>query len=109
MSRKRTDHGTTPMFDLPTGGGLAPEPKQRLRTIVSGKCPQCVNQGKKVGLVRDGQHLIWRVHWVKTFGSTSRLCHASGAPLCENSAIRIPGETTPTCPCETTTTETDQP
>ena len=104
MTKKDASRGTAPMFDLPTGGGPAPEPKQRLRTIVSGKCPACVNQGKKVGLVRDGQHLIWRVHWVKTFGSTSRPCHASGAPLCENSAIRIPGETTPTCPCENTAT-----
>lgn len=60
-------------------------------------CPDCTHLG--AALVRDGDHLVWRVHWVRTYGHADRQCRASGQRLCDAPARKVPQAKNPTCPC----------
>jgi hypothetical protein len=85
------------LLDLPERA-RGQERKKYLKSSAQGNCSDCATQ-KKIGLVRQGEHIVWRQHWIKTWGNAVRQCRASGAPVCEAPARVIPGETPPKCPC----------
>jgi len=60
-------------------------------------CPDCTSLG--AALVRDGDHLVWRVHFVKTYGNAQRQCRASGQRLCDAPHRKVPQGKTLPCPC----------
>lgn len=71
-------------FHLETAGpGLELSKKdQKVAIVDRGLCPGC-NNDKKTGLVRQGSHLVWRIH-DRLIGSGARIpCHTSGIPVCE--------------------------
>lgn len=89
-----------PLFELPTRG-TGESTTRRARSTPSaahGKCPDCATD-KPVGLVRQGEHLAWRVHLRRMLSGASLECRASGVPLCEAPAKHQPGMETPACPC----------
>lgn len=57
-----------------------PEPVKRPRTVASGRCPEC--SGQRVGVVRQGEHLVWREHMYTTWGGSRQLCRASNVATC---------------------------
>lgn len=101
-----TDHEplfAQPLFDAPKpaqGGGS--EMKTRTRSTPSvrqGKCPECATTGT-TGIVRQGPHLVWRLHTRSTLSGARLDCRASGAPICQVAPKPLPSVTTPTCICE---------
>jgi hypothetical protein len=77
-----------------------PEPHgDGARAATWGKCPECANE-RKIGLLLQGEHLVWREHWLRTWGSLLRQCHASGTRLCQAPAVTLPGERAPRCACD---------
>lgn len=60
-------------------------------------CPDCTHLGAAV--VRDGDHLVWREHWVKTYGNAQRQCRASGQRLCDLPQRKMPQGKPLACPC----------
>jgi hypothetical protein len=73
-----------------------------LRAVAHGACPLCSNDD--VGLARQGAHLAWKDHSVRTWGGISLQCHASGQRLCDLPARdlkRFTVKPTPTCSCGT--------
>lgn len=45
-------------------------------------CPEC--QGTRpIGLLRQGTHLVWRIHDRLTVGGARIPCRASGVAVCE--------------------------
>ena len=69
-------------------------------SIARGSCPECHHRGT-IGIVRQGNHHVWRVHRKTTMSGSGMDCHASGVPICTAKPCPINGVTTPTCPCET--------
>lgn len=57
-------------------------------------CSRC-HGSKKIGLVRMGKHLVWRVHDRVTMGGVHTHCPASGATLCDSPCR---GSEVVTCP-----------
>lgn len=53
---------------------------KRLKSVRFGKCPGCT--APRIGLVRLGDHLIWRQHWITTWHGTRVLCYASFIAVC---------------------------
>jgi hypothetical protein len=90
-----------PLFELdPAHGGVSEVDTTRRspRSITRAMCPQCASLGP-TGIVRQGSHLVWRVH-NRTLGSGVRIeCPAVGVPLCQVPPRTTPGVTTPTCTC----------
>lgn len=71
-----------------------------LKAVAHGSCPRCTTE--RVGLVIQGGHLVWKDHYVATWGSVSRPCVAGGIRLCDEPArdTRLhTGMTPPTCKC----------
>ena len=65
-----------------------------------GGCPKCT--ADKVGLVVQGGHLVWKDHYVQTWGGNSRQCTCGGVRLCDLPArdvAMLTGLSTPTCIC----------
>jgi hypothetical protein len=94
-----------PMFDLaqPQGGGSEVSKRNRSQPSVTfGSCPSHASDGRQTGLVRQGDHLVWRLHDKVTLSGTRMHCSASGATLCTVPARELTGVTTPTCTCEAT-------
>lgn len=75
-------HGTPPMFEAPEQG----RHKVRLpevRSVAWGNCPCChAGPVKPVGLVRQGDHLVWRGHDYATWSGARVQCPASWVALC---------------------------
>jgi hypothetical protein len=53
---------------------------QKVRTIASGRCPECHNG--RLGVVRQGEHLMWRQHYYITYSGARLICQASGVATC---------------------------
>lgn len=78
--RKFDDVPTESMFDAEHYRS-SPERPKRPRTIASGRCPECIG-GTRVGVVRQGEHLLWREHYYTTWSGARQLCRASGVATC---------------------------
>ena len=92
------DHEPLP-FEIPASGGST-EGRRRtsVKSVEFGLCPGHVGDGtgRGTGLVRQGEHLVWRVHHIRTFGGATLDCPSSGQPVCTSpskSAKRVD------CPC----------
>lgn len=70
---------TVPLFDEPQRY-LKQKRSRGPRSVTFSDCPKCANL--RVGLVRTGNHLVWREHTYTTWGGTSRPCTASGVAVC---------------------------
>lgn len=71
-----------------------------LKATTHGACPKCL--ADKVGLVIQGGHLVWKDHYVSTWGGTSRQCVGGGQRLCDLPARDVRSHTglkTPHCIC----------
>lgn len=76
--------------DVPTESMLAdseveamrshPERVKRPPTVASGRCPECSNG--RLGVVRQGGHLLWREHYYTTWSGARQLCRASNVATC---------------------------
>lgn len=89
-----------PLFDVTSvqGGVRDPERKRYERSVARAMCPQCATD-KPTGLIRQGQHLVWRLH-TRTLGSGARLeCPSAGVPICQVAPRPLVGVTTPACAC----------
>jgi hypothetical protein len=51
------------------------------RSVTRAKCPKCLT-AMPVGLIRVGEHLVWREHYITTWGGARRPCPASGVAVC---------------------------
>lgn len=77
MVRKFDAVDTAPLFDM----DATDKPKrERVKSVRQAKCPHC--SAVKTGLVRQGDHLVWRLHTLTTWAGTSRTCPASGVAVC---------------------------
>lgn len=86
-----------PGFDTPTpttGGGKAVKRNRSPKSVEFARCPHHVPghgaQGGLTGLIRAGNHLIFRDHY-KRIGNTTVLCPGSGTtPTSEHSESENP-------------------
>lgn len=89
------------IFDGLEGAGLRfVERPAPLKANTHGACPSCLTD--KVGLVIQGGHLVWKDHYVSTWGGSSRQCLAGGQRLCDSPARDVhlvTGLSTPVCIC----------
>lgn len=81
-----------PLFDaadLAIGGGVRMGEHARAveRAVTTAYCPGH-HGDKKTGVMRQGAHLVWRIHDVMTFGGARIQCSASGATLCQTGLRR---------------------
>jgi hypothetical protein len=78
---------TLPMFDEPPRRS-----KQRRtpgpRSVAFATCSKC-HTPKPVGLVRVGEHLIWRPHNIVTWSGARQPCPASGVAVCITPAKQV--------------------
>lgn len=105
MSTKKYDpadeHDPLP-FEIPTAGGASDGSRRTYaKSVEFGLCPSHVGDGtgRGTGLVRQGEHLAWRVHHIRTFGGATLICPSSGQPVCTSpsqSKERV------ACPCGAT-------
>lgn len=63
------------------------------KTAAALRCPECV-AFRATGLVRQGDHLVWRVH-SRRVGKHLVMCKASGTRLCE-----VPDRDGTKCTCQ---------
>lgn len=56
------------------------EPTKKPRSVAAGRCPECSNM--RLGVVRQGQHLVWRQHYYITWSGAQVVCRASGVATC---------------------------
>ncbi len=82
-----------------TGSFFDVEPMRRarekrpvVRSVAQGNCPECTRE--KVGLVRQGIHIVWREHNLTTWAGTRIACRASGVAACvlTDGTVRCPHE-----------------
>lgn len=67
-----------------------------VRSVAQGNCPECTKN--PVGLIRQGEHLYWRQHYVTTWRGTPMLCRAANVSLCVAPDKPQSGITTHMCP-----------
>lgn len=80
--------------------GTYKEGEGKRRSVEFGACPLC--SIRRIGLVRQGEHLAWREHTFQTHGGLSLQCSATGQHLCDlpgRDVSDFTGETPPTCSC----------
>lgn len=53
---------------------------QYVKSVAQGKCPKCTRE--KIGLLRQGEHIVWRHHTYKTWHNVPVECPASGVAVC---------------------------
>jgi hypothetical protein len=92
MPSKKKPPMPEPLFSV------KPVPKRQTakaeKAVEFGECPG--HTGGRTGLERNGEHLYWRDHTVKTWSGTNRICAASHQRLCDR-----PTRTGhPSCPCQ---------
>jgi hypothetical protein len=77
------DHENVPLFDLAPAESTARDalPHKGQRSARQGCCPRCPKE--KIGLLLDGEHLYWRPHRYRTWGTARVFCSATGLPVCE--------------------------
>jgi hypothetical protein len=80
--RKFDDVPTESMFDDAAVESMRDEKTRpdRPKTIASGRCPECHNG--RLGVVRQGEHLLWREHTYTTWSGARLTCRASGVATC---------------------------
>lgn len=77
---KDEPRGTAELFGAePYSAGKVKRPAGPRASAV-GKCPEC--HKAKVGLLRQGNHLVWREHRYSTWSGAPMVCRASGVALC---------------------------
>lgn len=57
------------------------EVQRSQRSVAFGTCPMC-HSVKPVGLLRAGEHLVWRRHTYVTWNDVVMDCSASGVAVC---------------------------
>lgn len=95
---KFDDVPTEPMFDMAPVEDHA-EKQKTVRSVASGRCPECRNL--KLGVVRQGKHLVWREHTYTTWSGARIVCRASGVATCvapERFAGDLPMHVAVLCP-----------
>lgn len=73
-----------PMIDVisePKPRGEGSRRERPVRPAGHGTCPAC-HTTHKVGLVKVGKHLVWKVHERVTMSKSRMLCPASGVSAC---------------------------
>lgn len=72
---------------------------RRPRSVAQAFCPCCHRETAKgdrklTGLVRQGDHLVWRPHDIVTWAGTRIPCRASSVPACQTDGthVRCPHE-----------------
>lgn len=100
--KERQVHGDDwdiePMFEAdalparPRGEGYR---AKSMPSVEFGSCPMC-HTNKRIGLVRLGKHLVWRLHDRTMISGTKMPCPGSGTTVCDNPGkgterIRCPG------------------
>lgn len=91
-----------PLFDVSPTQVATREggPSKSIRSVTRGMCPQCAAD-RPTGIIRQGAHLVWRLH-TRTLGSGARIeCPGAGAAICHCPPRPVVGVTTPACACET--------
>jgi len=61
---------------------VAAEPVKAPRSVTTAICPCCGSGNRSVGLLRAGEHLVWRVHYYTTWSGASMPCRASAVAVC---------------------------
>lgn len=82
VKRGGKDESEIPTIELFDAEGFRQE-KQRpeyTKSVAQGKCPKCTKA--KIGLVRQGEHLVWRHHTYRTWQNAPVECPASGVAVC---------------------------
>lgn len=77
---KFKDVPTIPLFSVEQLAPARDERPKRPRSVAMGNCPMCSKN--PVGLVRQGDHLVWRSHFYTTWGGAARQCQASNVAIC---------------------------
>lgn len=83
MTKRKFDGvPTESMFDDESVEDMRQEKvrEKRPRTIASGRCPECSNA--RLGVVRQGEHLLWREHYFTTWSGAKQICRASNVATC---------------------------
>lgn len=79
--------GTPELFDLAPAAprqvatGEAVTSAAAPKAVTSATCPECGGV-RDVGLLRSGQHLVWREHTCRTWSGAALPCRASGVAVC---------------------------
>ena len=89
-----------PLLEVPAqrSDSEAKQSKKSAPSVARGKCPECAAKAT-IGIVRQGGHLVWRLHHKATYSGARMDCGASGVALCVAQPVAIPGATTPECGC----------
>ncbi|NAE18326.1 hypothetical protein [Enterococcus hirae] len=89
-NKKYSDIPTIPLFDLsdiPPAFTADRSETSTPRNVTSAPCPSCTQGGHGpgglVGLIRQGEHLLWREHTYPTWSGARLTCRASGVAVCE--------------------------
>ncbi len=77
---KRLDEDV-PMFDIEVSSGGS-ERQRRPKSIGRGWCPEHVPGKTTTPLDRQGEHAVWRPHYITTMSGAALPCRASGIALC---------------------------
>jgi hypothetical protein len=96
--RKFDDVPTEPLFDMEATEDHS-EKQKRVKSVASGRCPECKNL--KLGVVRQGEHLLWREHTYTTWSGARITCRASLIATCvapERIAGDLPMHVAVLCP-----------
>jgi hypothetical protein len=72
-------YGTGDMFDVEPLRDTTVK-RQTQKSVAQGKCPECTRP--KIGLLAQGDHIVWRQHYYTTWHGTPMPCRASGVTAC---------------------------
>lgn len=86
LNKDGTDPFGTEPFDIelpaqPHAQEGAEAKKRWVKPEDYGKCPRCL--AMKVGLMKQGDHLVWKEHSFATYGRARFTCEASGQRVCD--------------------------
>lgn len=70
-----------PMFDVDPPDGGTERPK-RPKSVGRGWCPEHTPGARPTPIDRQGNHTVWRLHYITTMSGAAIPCRASGVALC---------------------------